>query len=141
MAQTIYQANRILDRNFGNTTFTVPATLYIGLSTTTPSADGNPTSITEPSGGNYARVAVTNNKTNFTVASNAILSNAVQLSFPESSSAWSSSASPITHVLIFDAAAAGNLLYFDTLNPTRIVQSATTVLIAAGQMQISMTNT
>lgn len=131
---TYYQANRIIDRNFGNTNFTPPATLYVALSTTTPSADG--TGVTEPSGGGYARVSVTNNKTNFTTSSNGVLSNAVQLSFPESSSAWGT----ITHICMYDASTGGNLLYYDTLTPSRSVQSLTTFLLAAGQLQISMTN-
>lgn len=63
MALTNYTDGKILDQIFGGTAWSPPATLYFGLSTTTIYADG--TGITEPSGGLYARVAVTNNVTNF----------------------------------------------------------------------------
>lgn len=46
---------------------TIPATWYLGLSTTQPNEDGS--NFTEPTGvGSYARVAVVNNATNFPVA-------------------------------------------------------------------------
>lgn len=48
--------NKLLDHVFGGGDYARPATLYIGLSTTTI-ADGG-TNITEPSGNGYARVAV-----------------------------------------------------------------------------------
>ena len=54
---------RILDSAFGGTAFTPDATLHIGLSSTDPGETGS--TQTEPSGNGYARVAVTNNTTNF----------------------------------------------------------------------------
>lgn len=39
MAITYYSANRVLDNNFGNTSFSIPATLYFLLSTTTINID------------------------------------------------------------------------------------------------------
>jgi hypothetical protein len=46
-----------------------PATWYLGVSTTVPADDG--TGFTEPSGGSYARVAITNNATNWPAAATA----------------------------------------------------------------------
>lgn len=58
---------KIADSQFGGGATTwAPTTWYLGLSTTTPNTDG--TSFTEPVGGAYARVAVTNNATNFPAA-------------------------------------------------------------------------
>ena len=73
MSITYTSANSALDKFFGAANFTPPATLYFGLSTTAISIDG--TGATEPSGGSYARVAFTNNKTNWGVASNGSLTN------------------------------------------------------------------
>jgi hypothetical protein len=56
----------LADSQFGSGT---PATWYLALSTTTPNGDG--TGFTEPVGGSYARVAITNNATNFPPASTA----------------------------------------------------------------------
>ena len=131
---TYYQANRILDRSFGNQNYTVPSPMYVGLSTTTIQNDG--TGATEPTGG-YARVSVTNaDKTNWTTALNGVLSNVNSITFPESTLSWGT----ITYVFISDQATGGNIMYFDALSPSRAVQSATTVLFVAGAMVISMTN-
>jgi hypothetical protein len=59
-------ANNMLDSRFGSVAVAIPATYYVGLSTTTPTNTG--TNVTEPAGGSYARVAVTNNATNFPAA-------------------------------------------------------------------------
>lgn len=134
MAITYYSANRILDRNFGGTAYTPPATMYFGLSTTTIQIDG--TGATEPSGGAYARVALVNDKTNWGTASNASLTNSAAVTFPESTASWGT----ITNVFISDAASAGNIWFFDALSPSRAVASATTVLFAIGAITVQMTN-
>lgn len=134
MAITYYSGNRVLDLNFGQTAYTVPTTYYFGLSTTTIQIDG--TGATEPSGGAYARVALTNNKTNWGVAANASLTNSTAVQFPESTSSWGT----ITYVGMWDAASAGNIWWFDVLTPARTVASATTVLFAIGAITVQMTN-
>jgi hypothetical protein len=133
-----YQANRILDRSFGNVTFTVPTTMYLGLSTTTINADG--TGITEPSAVNgYARVSITNDKTQWGNASTGTLANIAAFTFPQSSSSWGT----ITYVFLSDSVTigAGNLLFYDTLSPSRTVASLTTVLFAITAFQVLMNNT
>ena len=134
MAITYYSANKILDRNFGITAYSPPATMYFGLSTTTIQIDG--TGATEPSGGNYARVGVTNDKTTWGTASNGALTNSIAVTFPESSASWGT----ITHVFISDASTSGNIWWFDALSPSRQVQSSTTVLFAIGSITVQMNN-
>ena len=134
MSVTYYISNKILDYNFGQTSYVVPSTFYVGLSTTTIGNDG--TGATEPSGGAYARVAVTNNKTNFTVASNGVLSNATSISFVESTTSWGT----ITYVFLADALISGNILYFEALPVAKLVQSLTSVFFSVGALSISMTN-
>ena len=126
------QSNKILDRYFGNVSDIVASTLYLGLSTTAINNDG--TGATEPSGGGYARVAVTNNKTNWSNASNGILSNLVELSFPESSASWGT----ISHVFLSDTIG-GAPIYFDALTTPRAVQAHTTLIFAINTIQIRMT--
>ena len=123
-----------MDFNFGATSYTPPATFHFGLSTTTPAVDG--TNVTEPSGGAYARVSFTNNKTNWGNASNASLTNLVAAQFPESTASWGT----VTNVLLYDASSGGNLWYFDALSPARTIASATTVLFAIGAVTVQMTN-
>lgn len=135
MAICYYSGNRILDRNFGSVAYTPPATYYVGLSTSTPQIDG--TGATEPSTGSYARVAFTNDKTNWGTAASASLTNSAAVTFVESTASWGT----ITHVGLWDAASAGNLWFFDVLTPSRSVASATTVLFAIGSITVNMTNT
>ena len=134
MAITYYSANKILDRNFGTTAYSPPATMYFGLSTTTIQIDG--TGATEPSGGNYARVGITNDKTSWGTASNGALTNSVAVTFPESTASWGT----VTHVFISDASSGGNIWWFDALSPSRQVQSSTTVLFAIGSITVQMNN-
>ena len=134
MAVTYYQSNKLLDYNFGATAYSNPATLYVGLSTTTISDNG--TGATEPSGGSYARVAVTNNKTNFGVAASGSLVNAVDFTFVESTASWGT----ITYVAIYDASTAGNMLYFQPLSTSRAVPINTIVSFPASYLTIQFVN-
>lgn len=134
MAITQYAAGKVLDKLFGNTTLSQPTTLYFGLSTTTPSSDG--TGVSEPVGNSYARIGVSNNdKTNWTVASAASLSNVTAITFPESTGSWGT----VVSVVIYDALTSGNLWFYDTLTPSRAVATSTTVYFAASGVTISMT--
>lgn len=128
MPATTYLNNLELNYSLGQTSYTPATTLYIALSTTSPNING--TGVTEPSGGAYARIAITNNKTNLTTSTNATLNNAIQIEFPESTASWGT----VTNVCIYDALTGGNLLYFGALTASKIVQSATTVLFATGTL-------
>lgn len=68
----------------------VPATWYLGLSTTQPNDDG--TGFTEPVGFNYGRVAAANNGTTFpaatTVGGVTTKRNGAALTFPVPSGLW-----------------------------------------------------
>ena len=134
MAITYLSGNKILDFNFGGTSYTPPVTYYFGLSTTTISIDGS--GATEPSSGGYARIALTNNKTNWGNAASASLTNSAAVQFAESSGSWGT----ITYVGIWDALTSGNVYWFDALSPARAVASATTVLFAIGAITVQMTN-
>lgn len=135
MSVTYTSANKLLDYNFGLTAYSVPTTYYFGLSTTTINIDG--TGATEPATGAYARVAFTNNKTNWGVAALGVLTNAVAVTFAESTASWGT----ITYVFMADALTSGNIWWFDALSPARTVASATTVLFAVGAITVQMNNT
>jgi len=133
MSTTHYQANRILDHAFGATSFTPASTMYFGLSTTSISANG--TGATEPSVGAYARASAANNKTTWGAAGSGSLTNLISISFIESTASWGT----ITHVFISDALTSGNMMYYSTLSPSRVVQSTTTVLFAASAITVTLT--
>ncbi len=134
MAVSYYSSNRVLDYNFGGTSYSVPSTLYFALSTTTIDISGS--GLTEPSGGGYARVAFLNNKTNWGVSANGVLTNLTAVTFAESTASWGT----ITYVAMCDALTGGNILWYDALSPARTVASLTTVLFAIGSVSIQFNN-
>lgn len=134
MSGTYTSENKILDLLFGATALTPPATYYVGLSQTAPNESG--TGTTEPSSGNYARVAVTNNKTNFGTASSGALTNATAITFPESTASWGT----ITHVCFFDQASGGSLYFWEQLPVSKAVAANTTVYFSVGSLTISNLN-
>ena len=124
--------NAVLNHIFGRTTYTAPATFYIGLSTSDPGETGSLAG--EPSGNGYARVAVANNTTNFPAAANGSKSNGVQITFPEATGAWGT----ITHFFIADAATAGNVIAYGALEYPKSINSGDTFYFAVGDLAISL---
>ncbi len=128
MSFSDYLENKLLDHVFAGTSYTPPGTLYVGLSTADPLDDGS--GLAEPSGGGYARKAVT-----FGAAANGQVSNNAAVTFPESTAAWGT----ITHFAVFDAATGGNMLAHGALTTARNVDAAgITLSFGAGQLTISL---
>ena len=94
----------VLDHVFGAATYTPPATLYVALYTVIPT-DAN-ASGTEVTGGSYARVAVTNNLTNFPAAAAGAKANGTAITFPAPTANWGI----VVGFAIYDAATVGNEL-------------------------------
>ena len=99
MSWTDYLANKMLDHLFTDAAYTPPATLYWGLSTTTPTAAG--TNITEPGSNNYSRVAVA--AADMGAAAARSKTNSTELSFPTPSGSWNT----VTHAVLFDGSTVG----------------------------------
>ncbi len=103
MDYTRFLRELLHDYWLGKQAFVVPATLYVGLFTTATDIDGGGTEVT---GGAYARVAVTNNNTNWPDAdTNGDKSNGAIIQFPTPTASWGT----ITHFALLDAATAGNM--------------------------------
>lgn len=98
----------------GTTYLAAPATTYVALFTTAPTSDAG-TGGTEATGGAYARVAVTSSSGWSAISGGATvaeqISNAGVITFPTPTASWGT----IVAVGIYDAATAGNLLYFATI--------------------------
>ena len=122
-----YLANAMLDHLFGGSTFTQPAAVYLGFSTSAPALDG--TNITEPSGSGYARTQVTS----FNAASGGTKTNAAQIQFPQASGAWGN----IAYGVLYDAATSGNFLGQGAVaNPYSVV-SGNAPLVLPGQFSLT----
>lgn len=126
-AMTNYLENKIVDWLFRAQAYSPVATQYIGLFTAAPSDTGGGT---EVSGGSYARVAVTSGLTQWagtqaaasTTASSGTggtTSNNAAITFPAPTANWGT----VTHVGIFDASSAGNLLFFAAQTPNKTINN------------------
>lgn len=123
----------LLDHVFSAAAYTPPATLYVALFTATPSDSGGGT---EVSGNGYARVAVTNNATNWPAASGGNKANGTAITFPQATpSGWG----VVTQFGIFDASTAGNLIAWGDLSASKTVDALDTVSFAIGSLTIALT--
>jgi hypothetical protein len=112
-----YLEAKVLDHVLGATTFTPPATVYLALFSALPSDSGGGTELTTGTAPGYARVAVTNNATNFPAAFGTSPTSkklGVAQSFPANSggSAWPNAIG----WAMFDASTGGNLLLHGPMN-------------------------
>lgn len=128
LLRTNYERNRNLDVRYGGSaSYVKAATGYLGLFTAAPGVAGGGT---EVAGGSYARIAVTNDATNWPNAVAGAKSNAVALAFAAATGTWGS----VTHVGIFDALTAGNLQDFATLTTPKTVVSGDVVQFGIGSL-------
>lgn len=111
----------IADSEFGSGS---PATWYQGLSTTTPGEDG--AGFTEPTHASYARVAKTNNATNFPPATTAggvtTKTNGTAVRYPDPTGNWGTA----THYGWFLDATGGTPEYAFQLDAARTIESGNT---------------
>lgn len=133
-------AQDILDDLFGNATFSPPATLYVGLSSTTPGEDG--TGVTEPlAADGYDRVATTASDWNAaTLADPSLIDNLSVITFPTATNDWLSAAN-LTHFVIFDTTLGNSIeqmLMFGALTTAKPVLNGDTAEFAAGDLNITL---
>lgn len=128
MPFSTYVRNGLLNHVLKVSPFTVPANIYVALSTSSPGDDGS--TINEPVGGNYSRVQCNN----WGVAANGATSNSGVVSFPRATASWGA----ITHVCLYDAASGGNFLGYGTLAAARTVASLDQVHFLAGDIDIDI---
>lgn len=115
---------------------TVPADLYVALSTAVWSAGATGTSIagSEPSGGDgYARVTVDNDGTTWDAVASGVSGNLVPIAFATATASWGTIAS----FYLVDSASGGNVLFGGDLVPPRVIASGDTPRFAPGQLTIT----
>lgn len=122
-----YLWDELNDHVMNDGAYTAP-TWYVGLSTTTPNADG--TNVTEPAGGSYARVST--DADDWNASSSQVKTNANAIIFPEATGSWGT----VTYVVLYDAATNGNLLGFGVLGSSEAIGSGQIAKFAAGQLSV-----
>lgn len=125
MSFSNYLETKVLAHTFSNTAYTSPSTVYVGLFTSSPSEDG---SGTEVSGGSYARQSGA-----FTTSGNTATTSAA-IEFPTATASWGT----ITHIGIYDASSAGNLLAYAALTASKAIASGDVFRIPAGDIDITL---
>jgi len=107
---------------------TRPTAWYVGLFTAAPSDAGGGT---EVSGSGYAREAVT-----FAAASTpgGTTSNTGDVSFTAAGGNWGT----ITHIGIFDASSAGNLLWHGSMTASKVVNDGDTLQFSTGNIDLTI---
>lgn len=119
-----YLENKILNHVFRNTSYTPPAAVYLGLYTAAPSDAGGGT---EVSGAGYARQAIT-----FGSASGGAIANTAAIQFTASGGSYGT----VTHVGIFDASSAGNMLAWKAITPI-VMGSGAILTFAIGDIDVT----
>lgn len=136
---TNYLEQKLLQHAFTGTAFAQPSGRYLALFTAAPSETGGGT---EVSGGAYARqaAAFTVNTAfeidpvgNPGVLVTAALNTAI-IEFPTASAAWGT----ITHIGIFDAATAGNMLAYAALETPRAITSGDIFRVPVNDLVIAL---
>lgn len=123
-----YLENKLIDHLFRGRSFTAPTQIWVGLLTATPSDTGGGTEVT---GGSYARATPgVNSDTSWKATQGGTpaaassgtggqTSNPATLSFPSPSANWGT----VTHLGIYDASTAGNLLFWVALTASKTINN------------------
>ena len=123
-AASTYLANKLLDHALGVGAFTMPSPIYVALNTSDPTAAGTDTEYT---GGSYARYEAT-----FDAAIAAATQNSAIITFN------ALTVTTITHVSIWDADTAGNMLFFGELNDAITTASGDNLNFDTGDLDLSI---
>lgn len=124
-AMSDYLENEILDHILGTGAYTMPTTVYVGLSTGSFNDDNSGTELT---GNNYAREAIT-----FGAAASGVASNSAAVEFNAATGSWGT----VSHFGLFDALSGGNLLIHGALTASKVISSGDILKIAIGDMDIT----
>lgn len=133
---TTYFKNLIMGAVFRTASGSLPGQMYLGLSSSTPNADGS--GVTEPSraGTGYVRVPLTS----LSAPNAGAITNTESIRWPESIATWFGASAPATHYVIYDQESGGNLLMYNTLTKSRIIESNTVVTIKDSILHLQLTD-
>jgi hypothetical protein len=125
MSKSNYLETQLLNHVLRNTAYSSPTTVYVALFTVAPTDAGGGT---EVSGGAYARQSAT-----FSAPAPDSCSNTVDVTFPVATLDWGT----IVAFAIFDAASAGNMLYYNALTASRDILTSDQMRFPSGQLVVT----
>ena len=112
---------------FTTTSVTRPTAWYIALFTSNPAEDASGTEVST-SGTAYARQSAT-----FTVSGNTA-SNSAAIEFPTATASYGT----VTHIGVFDAASAGNLIAYAELTTSKAIDTGDVLRLPANDLDITI---
>tara|TARA_B000000475_G_scaffold73797_1_gene59368 strand:- start:3140 stop:3523 length:384 start_codon:yes stop_codon:yes gene_type:complete len=126
MSFSNYLETEILDHVFAGAAYTAPSTKYLALFTAV--ADGEAGSVTEVTGGGYARQTVA-----FTTSGNTTSNNAA-VEFPTATANYGT----VTHVGVYDASTSGNLMAYAALSSNKTIETGDVFRVPSGDLDITL---
>lgn len=136
-AFTDYTEGQVGAHIFRTASFTKPTGIFVGLMSAV--TNGETSTVTELTGGSYARVAVgAPSDATWTgpTGGNGTFANAAVITFPTATADWVSA----THFGIWDAVTAGNLLVYSPLTAARTVTNGSTASFGIGTLTVQVDN-
>lgn len=127
MSFSNFLETKLLDHVFGDTAYTAPGTLYLGLHTSNPAEDDSGTEVST-SGTAYARQTVA-----FTTSGDTT-SNTAAVEYPTATASYGT----VSHVGVYDASTAGNLLSYGALTTSKAIATGDVLRIPAGDLDITL---
>lgn len=128
-AASDYLENKLLDHSLATAAYTAPSAVYVGLHTGSPLDDESGANEISTSGTGYVRKEAT-----FAVATAGSASTNATVTFDAAQSNWGT----ITHIAVYDAAIAGNLLYHGAVTTSKTIETGDTFQISTGNLTISL---
>ena len=126
MSFSNFLETEILDHVFAGAAYTAPTTKYLALFTAV--ADGEAGSVTEVSGGGYARQTVA-----FTTSGNTTSNNAA-VEYPTATANYGT----VTHVGVYDASSSGNLMAYAALSSNKTIETGDVFRVPSGDLDITL---
>lgn len=127
MSFTNFLETEILDHVFAGSAYTAPSTHYLALFTAAPGETGGGTEVST-TGTAYARQSVA-----FTTTGNTT-SNTAAVEYPTATASFGT----VTHVGVFDAATAGNLMAYAALSSSKIIDAGDVFRVPTGDLDITL---
>lgn len=117
----------VLNYVFTSTSVTRPTAWYLALFTSNPAEDASGTEVST-SGTAYARQSAT-----FTVSGDTA-SNSAAIEFPTATASYGT----VTHVGVFDASSAGNLIAYAALTTSKAIDTGDVFRVPSGDLDITL---
>jgi len=127
-SKTDYLEGAIIDHVLRNTALTSPTTVYVSLHSAAVSDDGTGAELAVSNG--YVRQSCAFDAPHATLGTT---QNTSAVTFTASGGAWSAA----THFAIWDASAAGNMLYHAALDASRTAGDGDSITFAIGDLDLS----